>query len=281
MLSVKTYAKINFGLSILGKREDGYHNIESVFQKIDLYDEMYIERTKSGITLNTDTPPYGESNICYRVIERFFTLSGIEDGVKVCLQKKIWPGSGLGGASSNAATLLLGLNQVFGYPLSKETLFEIAISLGSDIPFFLNGNTAIVSGRGEVISPLHIHLPIYLVLVYPGFSIKTEWAYEAIDKKKIRAKMRRKKSVDLIVKSMREKDIVGFAFALFNDFEEVVFKQHPILAGIKNRLLRYGCIGTSLSGSGSVVYGILRERRDESGWKRCMGSEDVQVVKCL
>jgi 4-diphosphocytidyl-2-C-methyl-D-erythritol kinase len=134
-----------------------------------------------------------------------------------------------------------------------------------------------VSGHGEIISPLTIHLPIYYVLVYPGFSIKTEWAYMTMDKEKVEGK----KGIDSITKSLNEGDIEGFASALYNDFEKVVFKKYPILVDIKDKLLRCGCIGASLSGSGSVVYGILREKEDEERWKGCIGSEDVRVVRCL
>ncbi len=277
MPSLRAYAKINFGLSVLGRREDGYHNIEGIFQKIDLSDEIYIEKTEAKITFDTDSPPYGESNICCEAIEKFFALSGVGGGVTVYLKKNIWLGSGLGGASSDAATLLRGLNQMSGYPLKNETLFELATSLGSDVPFFLDGNTAIVSGRGEMISPLQIHLPIYLVLVYPGFSINTEWAYRAMDEEKTEGK----RDVNLIVESLKRGKIYDFASALFNDFERIVLKKHPILGEVKDKLLRYGCIGASLSGSGSVVYGILGEREDEEKWKRYMGSEDVRVVGCL
>ncbi|MDO9575530.1 MAG: 4-(cytidine 5'-diphospho)-2-C-methyl-D-erythritol kinase [bacterium] len=277
MLSLRAHAKVNFGLSVRERRKDGYHNIESVFQKIDLYDEIHIEKTESETIFDTNSLPYEENNICHRVIERFLDLSNVEGGVRVHLQKNIWLGSGLGGASSDAATLLQGLNRMYEYPLEKDALFEIATSLGSDVPFFLNGNTAIVGGRGDIILPLHIQLPLYLVLVYPGFEIKTEWAYRAIDE----GKTGERKGVESVVKSLEEGDIDGFASALFNDFEKVVFKKYPVIAEIKEKLLRSGCIGTSLSGSGSVIYGIMREREDEEGWKRCIVSEDVRVVKCL
>lgn len=275
MLSLRAYAKINLGLSILEQRGDGYHDIESVFQKISLYDEIYIKKTDQGIEFSSNSPPYGKDNICFKVIESFFTLSGLKAGVKVVLGKNIWSGSGLGGASSDAAVLLQGLNQIYGYPIKKEILFEIATSLGSDVPFFLNGDTAVVKGRGEVINSLSIHFPMNLVLVYPNFGIETKWAYRAIDE----VKREGKKDIGLIIEFLKKGDIDRIAESLFNDFEGIVFRKYPVLAEIKKKLLRCGCIGASLSGSGSVVYGILKEKEDGEKWKRCMGT-GVSLLVC-
>ncbi len=276
MLSLKAYAKINLGLSVLEKREDGYHNIEGIFQKIALFDELHIERTREGIFFETNSPPYGKENICHRVIDRFFEIAGCEGGVRVNLKKNIWTGAGLGGASSDAATLLKGLNEIYGNPLNKQSLFEIARGLGSDVPFFLDGSLVLVKGRGDELFPLHLSLPIHFVLVYPGFPIMTEWAYRALNGKS----RTRRGNIKTLLGFLKKGDIDNFASNLFNDFEEVVFGVYPDLGEIKEKLLNYGCIGASLSGSGSVVYGVLRKEEEEKKWKECIGLSDVRVVGC-
>ena len=277
MLSLKAFAKVNFGLSVLEKKKDGFHDIESIFQKIDFYDEIFIEKTDKKITFNTDTPPYGDENICHHVIEKFFKDLELNGGVKVYLKKNIWQGSGLGGASSDAAVLLKGLNQIFDYPLKQDALFDIALSLSSDAPFFLYGNTAIVRGRGEKISPINLNIPIYLVLVYPGFKIETAYAYNLLDEEK----NREKRDLGIIIESLKGGNIDEFATSLYNDFDRVVIKKYPELAKIKERLSNHGCIGICLSGSGSVVYGIIKERDDKNRWKRIIGLDDVRIVECL
>lgn len=277
MLSLKAFAKVNFGLSVLDKREDGYHNIESIFQKIDFYDEIFLKRTQRGITFNTNIPPYGEENICYKAILKFLDLYSLEGGLYVHLKKDVWQGSGLGGASSDVAELLKGLNRIFNSPLNGETLFGIAGSLSSDAPFFLNGNTAVIRGRGDEISPFDLKIPIDLVLVYPGYKIDTPWAYRSLDKERAETEG----SIDSIKDYLEVGDIDRFAGCLYNDFEQVVFKRYPELAGIKEKLLKNGCIGSSLSGSGSVIYGITKDAGNLERWTRLFDGKDVKIAKCI
>ncbi len=277
MLSRKAFAKVNFGLSVLDKREDGYHNIESIFQKVDFYDEIFVNKTEGDIAFETNIPPFGDKNICYGATASFFEASGLKGGAEVRLEKKIWQGSGLGGASADTAEVLKALNKVFGYPLTEETLLDIALSLSSDAPFFFNGNTALVSGRGEQITPLELKNPVYLVLVYPGFEIDTPWAYRSLD----RQEERQKGDVRRLIGSLRAGDIESFASSLYNDFEAVVFKRYPRLGEIKDNLISNGCLGASLSGSGSVVYGVTNDRGDEDRWRSILGMKDIRTVSCL
>ncbi|MCK4352580.1 4-(cytidine 5'-diphospho)-2-C-methyl-D-erythritol kinase [candidate division WOR-3 bacterium] len=261
MKSIKrrAYAKVNLGLKIIGKRPDGYHNIESIHQTINFFDELEFSQKEEGIELISDSPPYGKENICWKAAHLFLDYVTLKTGVKIKLKKQIWLGAGLGGESSCAAQTLLGLNKLFDTPLNSDSLFKLACTLGSDVPFFLKGGTAIVKGRGEIIEPLpRPKSPIWLILVYPGFSISTAWAYKKIKNYLTKGKW----DFKILIDNIKKGDIESLAKNLHNDFEELTFHKYPVLLKIKKKLLDLGALGASLSGSGSCVYGILRKREE-------------------
>jgi len=261
-LKLKAYAKINLGLTVLDKRPDGYHNIETLIQHIDFFDEITLKPQKTDIDFISDSPPFGEENLCFKAAKLFFTTTGIKAGVSIKLKKHIWQGAGLGGGSSDAATILTGMNKLFDYPLKKNKLYELASQLGSDVPFFLEEYPAIVKGRGEIIKRLpSLVKPMLIVLVYPDFQISTKWAYKEMDKIRCEKKLtNRKNYTNKIRIKFFENDIKGIANSLYNDFERVVFKKYPKLLTVKENLLKEGAIGVSLSGSGSCMYGILKNK---------------------
>jgi len=180
MLTYKAFAKINWALSVLNKRNDGYHDIISLMHAIDLYDTLIFEPS-SGIEIQTELPIKRENNLIYKAIIALQQYTGIKKGIKVTLQKQIPIGAGLGGGSSDAATTLKALNELWGLNLGVNTLQEIGASIGSDVPFFFNLPLCIVEGRGDIIKPLKIEKSYTLVIVKPKFSISTKWAYEFLN----------------------------------------------------------------------------------------------------
>jgi 4-diphosphocytidyl-2-C-methyl-D-erythritol kinase len=251
---LKAYAKVNLGLQVIGKRNDGYYNIHTIMQKIDFYDELTFALNRKSIQFSTNSTPHGRNNICYKAARLFLNATGIEGGAHIKLKKKIWVGGGLGGGSSDAATTLLGLNKLFDTPLNLQELYGLALSLGSDVPFFLNGSIAEVRGRGEIISSLKpLVLGLNLILVYPKFPVSTSWAYENIENHLTK----KTSSLKILLEAISDNDLYRIADNLCNDFEKVVMTNYPILKKIKERLYSLGALGVSLSGSGSCMYGIL------------------------
>src|SRR6185369_8655959 len=177
--------KVNLLLNILGKRADGFHELETVMHPVNVFDELSFARVTRGLHLTCSDPslPTDSGNLVHRAATMFFHRTEIRDGVRIHLEKKIPLAAGLGGGSGNAATTLLGLNEIFGKPLSTRALHDIAAALGSDIPFFLQTKPALASGRGENIRPLDFFPSLSraaFLLIHPGFGISTAWAYQAL-----------------------------------------------------------------------------------------------------
>ncbi|MCH7760590.1 4-(cytidine 5'-diphospho)-2-C-methyl-D-erythritol kinase [candidate division TA06 bacterium] len=265
-LTLKSYGKVNLGLQVLGKRKDGYHEIETVLTTVDLYDEIILTPSREGIRVRTDHPnlPTDERNLVYQAARLLFKSpylpplskgrkGDFHEGVEIFIRKRIPIGGGLGGGSSNGATVLKGLSDLFQIPLSNGDLMELAKELGSDLPFFLKGGTALATGRGETLQSLSHPLPFWLVIVYPGFPISTPWAYRKLDLTIPH------QSLKILVEAIEKGDLSTVASKLNNSFEEVMFRDCPALKVVKERLLCHGALGASLSGSGSSCFGICED----------------------
>jgi 4-diphosphocytidyl-2-C-methyl-D-erythritol kinase len=252
VISQKAWAKINIGLKILDKRDDGFHNIETTFAMINLSDLLTLEATGSGLVLEANIPAIkAEDNLCFRAAELFRRRYGITDGVRIRLIKNIPVGAGLGGGSSDAAATLKGLAKLFKMNIEDDKLISLAAEIGADVPFFTKGGAAYARGRGEELK--YFKLPrMDLVLYYPGYPISTKWAYEEYDKTLLTPGV----GPDSIV---RKKKKVRQGFALENDFEKVIFKYHPDLLDVKMNLLSTGVFFVSLSGSGSCLFAVVDE----------------------
>ncbi len=252
MISLKAWAKVNIGLKILDKREDGFHNIETTFATVNLSDFLILEEKGSGLVVeakNLDIKQ--EENICFRAADLFMKRFGMNTGVEIRLTKNIPIGAGLGGGSSDAAAVLNGMARLFGMHIEERELMEMAAELGSDVPFFIKGGSAYARGRGEELK--FFKLPrMNLVLYYPGYPISTKWAYEEYDK----SMLTQQAELDNIVPA-RKKKKVRKGFELENSFEKVIFKFHPDLLDVKANLLAAGVFFVSLSGSGSCLYAVV------------------------
>lgn len=258
-LNIHSYAKVNLFLEVLGKRDDGYHQIETVLQEIDLHDTLHFEEGEKGIEISASHPqlPSGEDNLVYRAAQLLQQKLGLSRGVKIRIEKKIPLASGLGGGSSNAAATLRGLLRLWEVQVREETLLEWGALLGMDVPFFLKGGTVLATGRGEILTPIDSHCKFWMVLVNPGFRIASAWAYGRLSL----SLTERDKSAK-ILNCLRLGDVRGVGKCLYNRMEEVVNREYPEIARIKGELLHFGALGAVMSGSGPTVVGIVTKKSE-------------------
>jgi 4-diphosphocytidyl-2-C-methyl-D-erythritol kinase len=258
-LVISAPAKVNLCLEIIRKRPDGYHEISTIFQKIGLFDEITIKKTAvPGISLTVDSPvvPSDRTNLVYRAAELILSLCGTKRGVAIKLCKRIPAGAGLGGGSSDAAATLDGLNRLFDLGLSLQNLQKLALGLGADVPFFLAPwETARATGIGEILQQAHLGPDLWFVIVFPGFSISTAWAYTIFSKDILLTNQQK----NIILPNSID-DLAQVRMLLHNDFEQVVIPRHPQIAAIQQSLMQTGADGALLSGSGSSVFGVFANR---------------------
>lgn len=260
-IRLRAFAKINLGLKILARRPDGYHEIRTVYQTIALHDRLEVSLSKAtrGLAVECDDPavPGGRGNLVYRACEGWRRARHLRCGIHVRIRKAIPPGSGLGGASSDAAATLLGLERLTGNRLGPAARFALAARLGSDVPFFLLGGRVLGCGRGEKLYPLE-DLPTRTCLViFPGFSVTTAEAYQSADR--LLTKARKPPSMEWFgAWPQHPPSSWGPAE---NDFEEVVFTWWPELARVKRQLIQAGAETASLTGSGSALFATFKSAR--------------------
>jgi 4-diphosphocytidyl-2-C-methyl-D-erythritol kinase len=278
-LTLPSFAKINWSLRILGRRPDGYHEIQTILQTVSLHDEMYFgARNDESITLTCNDPliPTDDSNLVVRAASALRDRFKTGPGVDIRLEKRIPTKGGLGGASTNAAITLLALAQLWDLRIDPSQLFEIAATLGADVPFFLVGGRVMATGIGTSLETISDdNLPIkHLIIVTPKATVSTIDAYQAL-----RAPALTSTIDDSILSSSRAGENFGFADlpTLHNDFEEVIFEAEPEIEQVKKALNQAGAIGSLLAGSGSSVFGIfeneysqvhaLRKLQAELSWR--------------
>ncbi len=256
---LKGRAKINLTLDVVGKRENGYHDLQMIMQSISLYDTLYIRKIKSsGIRLSSNYAwlPTNEKNIAYRAAQLFFEETGIQGGVAIEITKRIPVGAGLAGGSTDAATTLVGLNKLYATKLSKERLMEMGLKLGADVPFCISKGTVLAEGIGEELTPLTPMPPAHLIIVKPPFSVSTVTVYKNLDL----SKLKEHPDTPQMIKAIEEGDIKAIASKMVNVLETVTIPMHPVIGEIKDRLMEEGALGAMMSGSGSAVFGIYETK---------------------
>jgi|YNPMSStandDraft_1061717.scaffolds.fasta_scaffold01080_9 4-diphosphocytidyl-2-C-methyl-D-erythritol kinase len=251
-LTKKANAKINLGLQVLNKRTDGFHNINSIFAPISLYDEITIKESDYfNLQSNVDFGISDDENLVIKAAKKFNQVIGENISYEITLIKNIPMQAGLGGGSSDGATVLKMLNEMHNYPLNNEELSKIALELGSDVPFFIYNRIALATGRGEVLEFLDIELNWNVLVVFPNLNISTREAYSQLQR-----------TGTLINEIDLKKGLFERDFSIFiNDFEEYAIKKFSIIKKIKDELLKNGAFFASLSGSGSAIFGLFDDEQ--------------------
>ena len=272
-MQVLAPAKINLWLRIIGHRNDGFHEIETLIAPISFADEIKIEQRdgKKRIVFHCDnrSVPKGDDNLVVRAAKVFFDKTNVKGGVSIELKKKIPHGAGLGGGSSDAASTLLALNELFETKLPREALAKMAAEIGSDVPFFIFQSAALCKGRGELVSPSRLRERLPILLLKPEFCVPTSWAFS-----------RWRDSREIPGISYAAQEFAGQTFP--NDLERPVFEKFIFLAQMKIWLLKQPEVGTPLmSGSGSTVFAVLRDRADADRLaKRVKAELDPELWTC-
>lgn len=275
-LNLKSYAKINLALEVLYKREDGYHEIESIMQQISLYDELLFMDNKDGIIIesNSKEVPLDSSNLVYKVWEKMKEITGIDRGLKIKIHKKIPVAAGLAGGSSNGAMTFKAINQLWDLKLSDDELIKIGTSIGADIPFCIRGGTAKAGGIGEKLTKLKPFKDKDILIANPGIPISTAYAYSKVDLVGERC------NFDEMIKAMEKEDLNQVSNKLYNRLEKVIIGENPIIQDIKNSMIKHGALGALMSGSGSTVFGIYDDKEKMEFANRKLSETIEKVYSC-
>lgn len=252
--------KVNLLLNILGKRPDGFHELETIMHPVNVFDRLEFEKTASGIELNctiTDLPT-DSGNLVFRAAKAFLDQAGLKDGVRIRLEKNLPLAAGLGGGSANAAITLSGLNELFGKPLSPEQLNHLAATLGSDVPFFLQDKPALATGRGEKVKSLDPFAAMKgaaFLLVHPGFGISTAWAYQSLARYPAALNGEAGRA-DRLVELLQQSDLRKAGTEFYNSLEAPALHKYPLLILFQEFFRENGACATLMSGSGSTTFAL-------------------------
>jgi 4-diphosphocytidyl-2-C-methyl-D-erythritol kinase len=263
-LQRQSHSKVNLLLNVLGRRPDGFHELESLMLPIPLHDTLHFLRVPGGIHLTCDDPTLAvdSGNLVHRAAACFLEAAGIRGGVRIHLEKRVPMAAGLGGGSGNAATTLLALNDLFDRPLSQARLAELAAQIGSDVPFFLHHQPALVTGRGERVQPLPPFPTLAgaaLLLVRPAFGIPTPWAYAQLAHHPAALNGRPGRASQLAA-LLTAGDLAAAGRAFYNSLEAPALLKFPLLALFQDFFREHGALGTLMSGSGSTTFALLPDR---------------------
>lgn len=258
-LELKALGKINLGLDILGRRENGYHDVRMVMQTVYLYDRVILEKTREpGIRIRVNLPylPANENNIAYKAAKLLQDEFGIKEGIRIDLEKHIPVAAGMAGGSSNAAAVLFGMNKMYGLGLTEEELKKRGVTLGADVPYCIMRGTVLAEGIGEILTPLPAFPKCYILIAKPPLSASTKTVYEKIDKEGIGSHP----DIDGILQGLEKKDLHQIAASMGNVLEQVMLPEYPVLQEIKDVMRAAGALNAMMSGSGPTVFGIFESR---------------------
>lgn len=251
----RSYAKINLTLDVLGKRPDGYHDVEMIMQTVSLFDLLIIDRTHNGIAISTNLKflPNNEKNIAYMAAKEFFEYTGVTGGCRIMIHKNIPVAAGLAGGSGNAAAVLCALNMLYNTRMDTDTLCRLGVKLGADVPYCIFGGTALAEGIGERLTPLPPLAPCTILMVKPAINVSTGAVYGAIDS----AQITEHPDTTGMINAIKCGDINAVASRLSNVMGVVTEAMYPIIRGIKKKMIMNGALGAVMSGSGPTVFGIF------------------------
>ena len=260
-ISLKALAKINLGLDVLGKREDGYHEVRMVMQTIHLYDRVEIKKTRSPhihVETNLYYLPVNEDNLVYRAAKLMKDDFQIKEGVRIVLQKFIPVAAGLAGGSSDAAAVLVGMNRIFNLGLKQNKLMELGLKIGADVPFCIMRGTALAEGIGEKLTALPPMPKCPVLIAKPAISVSTKAVYEGL---KLYDGMEHP-DIDGVMEGIQQKDLKGVASHMGNILETVTIPMYPVIEDIKKLMLENGALNAMMSGSGPTVFGLFPNEKE-------------------
>ena len=260
-LSLECRAKINLAIDVIGKRPNGYHDVDMIMQEVNHADKIMLSLRNDGkIIVETDMPslPVNEDNLAYKAARAFFERLGRNDGVDIFIEKRIPIGAGMGGGSADAAGVLKGLNVIFGKPFNNDKLIEIGTKLGADIPFCILGGCARAEGIGEILTPLPMPPVLKCVIAKPEPFVSTRWVYENLDLSKRPENL----NIDMVIEGIETNDISLICKNSANILESVTIPKYPVVGWIKQAFYDSGAILSLMSGSGSAVFGLFGNEED-------------------
>lgn len=273
---IKAMAKVNLGLDVLRRRENGYHDVKMVMQTVNLYDTLTISKTENAqiiITTNTGELPLNEDNLIYKAAKLLSTHTGKEYGVKIHLDKQIPIAAGMAGGSTDAAATLLGLNALYDLGLNKEELAKIGVKIGADVPYCIYGGTCLSEGIGEVLTKLPDAPDCFVVIAKPGIGVSTKYVYENLHIETVKDHP----DIDGMIDAIKADNLDGVAQKMENVLETVTIKRYPEIAVMKECLLENGAENALMSGSGPTVFGIFKE--EEKAKRALFKLEETGLVK--
>ncbi len=253
----KAYAKINLGLDVIGRLENGYHVVKMVMQTVGIYDVLTLKKIPSGIVVTTDNGelPTDDNNLIYKAARLMREAYGITEGVSIHLEKNIPIAAGMAGGSTDAAGTFLGMNQLFEIGATIQELQELGVKVGADVPYCIMGGTALAEGIGEILSPLPAPPQCHLVVAKPDINVSTKYVYEHLDAEGVETHP----DIDGMIEALKESNLQGIVSRLGNVLETVTVKKHTIINTIKQCMLEQGALGSLMSGSGPTVFGIFTD----------------------
>ncbi len=273
-LQLKAYGKINLGLDVIRKRPDGYHDLDMIMQMVDVYDDVIIEK-KAGeeIVVKADAAVLsnGKDNLAYMAAKMLFDEFGIKSGVEITIHKRIPIAGGMAGGSSDCATTLIGINEMFNLGLSKQQLMERGVKLGADVPYCVLGGTAIARGIGEILTPLPTPPQCHVIIAKPPISVSTAYVYGHIRPDEIT----KRPDIEQMTLAIKEQDLNKLSDLLYNVMEEVTVSEYPVIEKLKSIMLENGALNSIMSGSGPTVFGLFDDREKAQAAMRALDSKEL------
>lgn len=277
-IKLKAYAKINLGLDVLRKREDGYHQVRMIMQTIRLFDRITMTKTrKNDIYLETNLSflPTDEKNLVYRAVKMMKEEFDISEGIRIELNKKIPVCAGMAGGSTDAAAALVGMNRLFQLKLSEKQLMEYGVKLGADVPYCIMRGTALSEGIGEKLSRVAPIPSCYILIAKPNVNVSTKFVYENLNLPALKSHP----DIDLLLRALEEGDLYTLASNLGNVLETVTIERYPVIEQVKQSMLAKGALGALMSGSGPTVFGIFdSEAKVKDAYREVRRIQSVRQV---
>lgn len=258
-LTLKAYAKINLGLDVVRRLENGYHEVKMVMQTVGIHDTLTLEKTDRDILITTDSGelPTDENNLIYKAAKLLLEACRVQGGVKIHLTKEIPIAAGMAGGSTDAAATFKGINELYQLGCTQQELMELGVRVGADVPYCIMGGTALAEGIGEVLTPLAAPPECRVLVAKPDINVSTKYVYEHLDASGVA----KHPDIDGMVEAIRNGDLQGITDRMENVLETVTVEAHPIISTIKERMLELGAGSSLMSGSGPTVFGIFTDEK--------------------